>query len=157
MLLLALLLAQAPRGVAAPARVPERVVVKAAHLIDGKADAARDGFAVLVEGDRIQKVGPAAELQAQAAGAKVIDLGNAWLLPGLIDAHTHVLLQGDVTADDYAQQLLKESIPYRALRASAAARTAVLNGFTTIRHLETRGAMYADVDLNNPIARRRVS
>src|SRR5258708_38813838 len=153
MLLLALLLAQAPREVAAPPRVPERVVVKAAPLIDGKADAARDGFAVLVEGDRIQKVGPAAELQARAVGAKVIDLGNAWLLPGLIDAHTHVLLQGDITAAEYDEQLLKESTPYRALRASASVRTSVMNGFTAIRDLETEGAMYADVDVKTAIAR----
>ena len=145
MLLALLLLAQA----AAPQK--PKILVKAAHLIDGKADAARDGLAVLVEGDRIAKIGPAAELQPQAQ--QVIDLGEAWLLPGLIDAHTHVLLQGDVTAADYDEQLLKESIPYRALRASAAARTAVMNGFTAIRDLETEGAMYADVDLKTAIAR----
>jgi imidazolonepropionase-like amidohydrolase len=145
--------AQAPRDVAPPVRPPERVIVKAAHLIDGTSDAPREGMAVLVEGDRIQRVGPAAELQAQAAGTKVIDLGNAWLLPGLIDAHTHVLLQGDITVADYDEQLLRESTPYRALRASAAVRTAVMNGFTTIRDLETEGAMYADVDVKTAIAR----
>jgi imidazolonepropionase-like amidohydrolase len=143
MLLALLVLAQA-----AP---PSRVIVKAAHLIDGRADAVKDGWAVLVEGDRIAKVGPAAEVQS--AGAKVIDLGNAWLLPGLIDAHTHVLLQGDITAADYDEQLLKESTAYRALRASASVRTAVMNGFTTIRDLETEGAMYADVDVKTAIAR----
>jgi imidazolonepropionase-like amidohydrolase len=144
---------QAPREAPPSPRPPEHILVKAAHLIDGKADAARDGFAVLVEGDRIQKVGPAAELQAQAVGAKVIDLGNAWLLPGLIDAHTHVLLQGDITAAEYDEQLLKESTPYRALRASASVRTSVMNGFTAIRDLETEGAMYADVDVKTAIAR----
>jgi imidazolonepropionase-like amidohydrolase len=143
MLLALLVLAQA-----AP---PSRVIVKAAHLIDGRADAVKDGWAVLVEGDRIAKVGPAAEVQS--AGAKVIDLGNAWLLPGLIDAHTHVLLQGDITAADYDEQLLKESTAYRALRASTSVRTAVMNGFTTIRDLETEGAMYADVDVKTAIAR----
>jgi imidazolonepropionase-like amidohydrolase len=145
--------AQAPRDVAPPARPPERVLIKAAHLIDGISNAPREGMAVLIEGDRIQKIGPPAELQAQAAGAKVIDLGNAWLLPGLIDAHTHVLLQGDITVADYDEQLLRESTPYRALRASAAVRTAVMNGFTTIRDLETEGAMYADVDVKTAIAR----
>src|SRR3954464_7141042 len=133
------------------AQAPERVLVKAAHLIDGRSDAPRDGYAVLVAGGRIEKVGPAAELQS--AGVRVIDLGEAWLLPGLIDAHTHVLLQGDVTAAEYDEQLLKESIPYRALRAAAAARIAVMNGFTTIRDLETEGAMYADVDVKTAIAR----
>ena len=152
MLLFALvLLAQAPREAPPAARPPERVLLKAAHLIDGRSDAPRDGLAVLVEGDRILKVGSAAELQAQ--GVRTVDLGEAWLLPGLIDAHTHVLLQGDITAADYDEQLLKESIPYRALRASVAARTAVMNGFTSIRDLETEGAMYADVDLKTAIAR----
>jgi len=64
-----------------------------------------------------------------------------------------VLLQGDVTAADYDEQLLKESIPYRTIRATMAARTALTNGFTTIRDLETEGAMYADVDVKNAIAR----
>jgi imidazolonepropionase-like amidohydrolase len=151
LLALLFLLAQAPREAAPPAKPPERVLVKAAHLIDGKSDAPRENMAVLIEGDRIQKVAPAAELQAE--GARVIDLGNAWLLPGLIDAHTHVLLQGDITAADYDEQLLKESTPYRALRASAAVRTAVMNGFTALRDVETEGAMYADVDVKNAIAR----
>jgi len=145
------LLAQAPREAPPPPRPPERVLIKAAHLIDGHSSSARDKLAVLVEGDRISKVGPAAELQAP--GVRVIDLGESWLLPGLIDAHTHVLLQGDITAADYDAQLLKESIPYRTLRAAAAVRTAVMNGFTTIRDLETEGAMYADVDVKTAIAR----
>jgi imidazolonepropionase-like amidohydrolase len=145
------LLAQAPRETLTAARPPERVLIKAAHLIDGRSSSPRDKLAVLVEGDRISKVGPAAELQAP--GVRVIDLGESWLLPGLIDAHTHVLLQGDITAADYDEQLLKESIPYRTLRAAAAVRTAVMNGFTTIRDLETEGAMYADVDVKTAIAR----
>ena len=145
------LLAQALRETPPAARPPERVLVKAAHLIDGHSSSPRDKFAVLVEGDRISKVGPAAEVQAP--GVRVIDLGESWLLPGLIDAHTHVLLQGDITAADYDEQLLKESIPYRTLRAAAAVRTAVMNGFTTIRDLETEGAMYADVDVKTAIAR----
>ena len=151
LLLAAFLLAQAPREAPPPPPPKERVLIKAAHLIDGHSSSPRDRFAVLVEGDRIAKVAPAAELQAP--GARVIDLGDSWLLPGLIDAHTHVLLQGDITAADYDEQLLKESIPYRTLRAAAAVRTAVMNGFTTIRDLETEGAMYADVDVKTAIAR----
>ncbi len=145
MLLAILLVAQA----AAPQK--ELVLVKAAHLIDGRSDGPRDGLAVLIEGDRIKEVGPAAQLAGRAQ--KVIDLGGATLLPGLIDAHTHVLLQGDITAADYDDQLLKESTAYRALRASAAARTALMNGFTAIRDVETEGAMYADVDVKTAIAR----
>ena len=144
MLLALLLVAQA----AAPQK--ELVLIKAAHLIDGREGAAHDGYAVLIEGDRIKEVGPAAQLAPRAQ--RVIDLHGATLLPGLIDAHTHVLLQGDITAADYDDQLLKESTPYRALRASAAARTALMNGFTAIRDVETEGAMYADVDVKNAIA-----
>ncbi len=145
--------AQAPREEAASPR-QKAVIVKAAHLIDGIGEAPRGPSAVLVRGDRIEAVGSPEEIAAKApAGAEVIDLGEAWLLPGLIDAHTHVLLQGDITAADYDVQLLKESIPYRALRAAAAVRTSLWNGFTSLRDVETEGAMYADVDVKNAIAR----
>jgi imidazolonepropionase-like amidohydrolase len=106
-----------------------------------------------VSRSRIREVGPRAALEAQVPPERRIDLGDATLLPGLIDAHTHVLLQGDVTAADYDEQILKESIPYRTIRATAAARTALLNGFTAIRDLETEGAMYADVDVKHAIER----
>ncbi|MBA3514142.1 MAG: amidohydrolase family protein [Pyrinomonadaceae bacterium] len=79
---------------------------------------------------------------------------NSAQLPGLADCHTHILLQGDITAADYDEQLLKESIPYRTIRATVAARIALLNGFTAMRDLETEGAMYADVDVKNAINRR---
>jgi imidazolonepropionase-like amidohydrolase len=64
-----------------------------------------------------------------------------------------VLLQGDITAEDYDEQLLKESIPYRTIRATVAAKTALWNGFTALRDLETEGAMYADVDVKVAINR----
>src|SRR5438477_13204630 len=99
---LVFLLAQALRETPPAARPPERVLVKAAHLIDGHSSSPRDKFAVLVEGDRISKVGPAAELQAP--GVSVIDLGEYWLLPGLIEAHTHVLLQAHIHEAVYVEQ-----------------------------------------------------
>jgi imidazolonepropionase-like amidohydrolase len=142
-------LAQASRDSTA-----SRYLIRAAHLIDGRSDVPRDNVAVLVEGDRIVAVGPDAQLKAGAGGPiQTIDLGGATLLPGLIDNHTHVLLQGDITSADYDEQLLKESIPYRAIRATAAVRTALMHGFTAIRDVETEGAMYADVDLKTAIAR----
>ncbi len=142
-------LAQAPHD-----STTSRYLIRAAHLIDGRSDAPRDNVAVLVEGDRIVAIGPDAQLRAGAGGpVQTIDLGTATLLPGLIDNHTHVLLQGDITSADYDEQLLKESNPYRAIRATAAVRTALMHGFTAIRDMETEGAMYADVDVKTAIAR----
>ena len=142
-----------PQAAPAPTAAPRRIIIHAGRLIDGVTQAPRSDQGILVEGDRIVSVGPYVEISGKAAGAEQVDLGSMTVLPGLIDNHTHVLLQGDVTAADYDEQLLKESIPYRTIRATAAARTALMNGFTTIRDLETEGAMYADVDLKTAIAR----
>src|SRR5581483_1638774 len=136
--------AQAPAGAPRP---PARILVHAGRLIDGLADTPRAYQGILIEGERIVAVGPYADLEGRAAGAERIDLGRMTVLPGLIDNHTHILLQGDITAADYDEQLLKESIPYRTIRATVAARKALMNGFTTLRDLETEGAMYADVDV----------
>ena len=141
--------AQAPRDPKKPP--PPPLIVVAAHLFDGVSDSVRDGQAVLVQEGRIARIGPRAELEKADPKARVLDLKGATLLPGLIDAHSHVLLQGDVTAAEYDDQLLKQSIPYRILGAAAAARTALGNGFTGLRDLETEGAMYADVDLKQAI------
>lgn len=149
-LLASCLLGLPAAGSAAPAGSPAPVTtaIRCGRLIDGRSDLVRRDVIVLVEGNLIKAVGPAIPVPADA---RVIDLGAATVLPGLIDCHTHVLLQGDITSADYDQQLLKESIPYRALRATVSVRTALMNGFTTIRDLETEGAMYADVDLKRAI------
>ena len=126
------------------------VAVRCGRLIDGRTDDVRSGAVVLAEGERIKAVGAGLAVPADAT---VIDLSRSTCLPGLIDNHTHILLQGDITAADYDEQLLKESIPYRAIRATVAARTALLNGFTALRDLETEGAMYADVDVKTAINR----
>ena len=135
---------------AAPA-VPASVLVRAGRLIDGVADRVRTDQGILIVGGRITEVGPYDAVAAHAGDATRIDLSRKTVLPGLIDAHTHVLLQGDVTAQEYADQILKESIPYRTIRAVAAARIALEHGFTGLRDLETEGAMYADVDVRNAI------
>jgi imidazolonepropionase-like amidohydrolase len=149
---IALVMASALAGQAA-APAPERVLIRAGRFIDGIADSARRNVGILVEGDRIRQVSPWSEVSATARDARRVDLSGMTVLPGLIDNHTHILLQGDITAEEYDDQVLKESIPYRTIRATMSVRTALLNGFTTMRDLETEGAMYADVDVKTAINR----
>ena len=131
---------------AAPAS--KRIAIRAGKLIDGKSDNPVANALILVEDGKIVSVTPSG---APPSGAEFIDLSNATVLPGLIDAHTHILLQGDVTEADYAEQILKQSIPYRALLASRNVKIALDHGFTALRDLETEGAMYADVDVKKAI------
>jgi imidazolonepropionase-like amidohydrolase len=131
------------------------VLIKAGRLIDARSGRVIENQGILVEGERIKTVGPLALVEKSApASARVVDLSRATVMPGLADCHTHILLQGDITSADYDEQLLKESIPYRTIRATVAARTGLWNGFTVMRDLETEGAMYADVDVRNAINRR---
>lgn len=126
-----------------------RVLVRAGKLIDAASDAAKSDQGILITGDRITRVGPYADVASAAGNAERIDLSRYTVLPGLIDAHTHVFLDGT----EYATQLLKQSIPFRTIEAVTAARAALDYGFTTIRDLETEGAMYADVDIKTAIDR----
>ena len=149
--LVLLLLASASAALAQTA--PRRVAIRAGRLIDGKGGAPITNALILVEGDKITSVTPGG---TPPAGAEVIDLSGSTVLPGLIDTHTHILLQGDITAADYDEQLLKQSIPYRAVLAARNARLALDHGITTMRDLETEGAMYADVDVKTAIERGEV-
>ncbi len=122
--------------------------IKAGRLIDGKSDHVQSNVTILVESNKIVAVGPNVPIPQDA---HIIDLSDSTVLPGLIDAHTHLLLQGDITAEDYDTQLLKESLQYRTIVATVNAKTALLNGFTTLRDLETEGAWYSDVDVKRAI------
>jgi len=130
-------------------QTPGRVqVIRCGALIQPADGAVRRNVLVMVEGERVRDV---LERATPPSGAAVIDLSDHTCLPGLIDTHTHVLLQGDITAADYDEQLLKQSVAYRAIVATRSVRRALDYGFTTIRDLETEGAGYADVDLKKAI------
>lgn len=131
----------------------KKIAIRAGRLIDGKSDTPLSNALILVQGDRIVSVAAGG---AAPAGVEVIDLSKATVLPGFVDAHTHLLLNGDITSEDYDVQLLKQSIPYRAILSARNARIALDHGFTTMRDLETEGAMYADVDIKTAIANGEV-
>jgi imidazolonepropionase-like amidohydrolase len=125
-------------------------VIRAGTLIDGHSDQPMKNRVILVRGNRIESVGDASA--PVPAGAKVIDLENATVLPGLIDTHTHLFLQGeDPALGGYDIQLLKFSLSYRAARATVSARRALEEGFTTIRDMETEGAGYGDVGIKQAV------
>ena len=134
-------------------KAAKRIAIRAGRLIDGKSDAALANALIVIEGEQIVSVSASG---TAPAGMDVIDLSNATVLPGLVDTHTHLLLNGDITSEDYDAQLLKESIPYRAILSARNARIALEHGFTTMRDLETEGAMYADVDIKKAIANGEV-
>jgi imidazolonepropionase-like amidohydrolase len=130
-------------------------LVLANNAVDPARDRPLGPTAVLIRGDRIVAIGSPEAIEPRVPRDAIrVDLRHQrdlWLMPGMIDAHTHVLLQGYNDADEYDEQILTESIPFRILQAARAARIALERGFTTIRDLETEGAMYADVDLQRGI------
>src|SRR3989449_3020239 len=129
-----------------------QVLINAGRLIDPKAGTVLANQAILVEGDRVKETGPAATVAGHAvAGARVIDLGAATVLPGLIDCHTHI------TSDpgDYYEQLFRRSPIDEAVVAHVYARRTLEAGVTTIRNV---GAdEFVDVALRTPIHRGDVA
>jgi imidazolonepropionase-like amidohydrolase len=137
-----------------PAAAPESVtIIRAGALIDGKSNTAKRDQVIVIRGNRIESVSDAASFKAPAgANANTIDLSRATVLPGMIDAHTHLFLQGEDPAEGgYDVQLLKFPISYRAARSTVSARRALEQGFTTIRDVETEGAGYGDIGIKKAV------
>ena len=125
--------------------------IRAGTLIDGKSDTPRHDQIILIRGNRIDSVSDAASTKIPA-GANVIDLSHTTVLPGLIDSHTHIFLQGeDPTEGGYDANILRYPLALRAARATVSARRALEQGFTTLRDLETEGAGYGDVGIKEAI------
>ena len=125
------------------------IAIRCGKLLEVRSGKVLINQIILVKENKIVSVTDAALFKQKTD--TVIDLSNYYVLPGLIDCHTHVLLQGDITSEDYDVQILKESIPYRTLRATKSCYQSLMNGFTTIRDLGTEGAGYADADLKKAI------
>ncbi|HYR56532.1 MAG TPA: amidohydrolase family protein [Myxococcaceae bacterium] len=122
------------------------IALRAARMLDVSSGTVVSQPLIIVRGDKIERLG--GELPP---GARVIDLENRILLPGLIDTHTHILLQGDATEAEYQFQILREYPSHRVARAVRAMRIALEHGFTTMRDLETEGAGYGDVGLRDAV------
>jgi imidazolonepropionase-like amidohydrolase len=130
---------------------PPVTVIRAGVLIDGKSDRPLRDQVIVIRGNRIESVSDTASAKIPA-GASTIDLSHATVLPGLIDSHTHIFLQGEDPAQGgYDANILKYPLALRAARATVAARKALEQGFTTLRDVETEGAGYGDVGIKMAI------
>lgn len=128
------------------------LIVTAAKLLDVRKGSYVEKAAIWIEGDRIKEVGPASDIEAHAPkGAKVIDLGGATVLPGLIDCHTHIMARIPQGEDGYIRNLAEKSQAFRALEGAYDARMTLEAGYTSVRDVENEGSGYADVALRDAI------
>jgi imidazolonepropionase-like amidohydrolase len=119
--------------------------IKAGRLIDGKSDTIHWDVTVVIKGNKIAAVGKNIDIPKEAV---ILDFSDKTVLPGFIDAHTHIMSDG---GDDYGDDLYKNSTPFRAIRAVASVRKALSHGFTALRDVESEGTMYTDVDVKKAI------
>jgi len=138
----------------APAAAPASVLLKPARVFDAISQAPHVGWGVLVTGTTIAAAGPLADVKAPA-GTTVIDLPGTTLMPGLIDAHSHIYLHpyNEATWND---QVMKETLAYRTVAAVIYCKDTLLAGFTSMRDLGTEGAEYADVSVQKAIDEGRI-
>ena len=129
---------------------PETVyLLKPAAVWDGQAAELHRGWVVLVRGTKIERVGALSEVNAPA-DAKVVDLANLTLMPGLIEAHSHMLLH-PYSETLWNDQVAHEALALRVARATNHLRSTLMAGFTTVRDLGTEGAGFADVGLKQAV------
>jgi imidazolonepropionase-like amidohydrolase len=127
------------------------MVIQAGTLIDGKSDKPRHDQIIIIRGNQIESVSDAASATFPP-GAVIVNLSKATVLPGLIDSHTHIFLQGENPAQGgYDANILNAPLALRAARAAVSARRALEQGFTTLRDVETEGAGYGDVGIKQAI------
>jgi len=128
---------------------PKIIAVRASRMLDVKSGSVVPNAVVLIQDDKIAAAGPSLKIPA---GTDVVDLGNATLLPGLIDCHTHLMARmSDDDPQGYGLSLLTKSQAFRALEGAADARVTLRAGFTAVRDVESEGSGYADVALRDAI------
>ncbi|PYV92410.1 MAG: hypothetical protein DMG90_04605 [Acidobacteria bacterium] len=126
-------------------------VIKAGNLLDVKSGEIRHNQVIVVRGSKIESISDGSA-NRMPAGATVIDIPRGTVLPGLIDSHTHIFLQGEDPAQGgYDANILQQGIALRAARATVSVRRALEQGFTSLRDLETEGAGYGDVEIKQAI------
>ena len=129
---------------------PEAVyLLRPGAVFDGEAAELHRGWVVLVRGEKIEAAGPSSQVKAPA-DAKSVDLPNLTLMPGLIEAHSHVLLH-PYSETSWNDQVAREALSLRIARATNHLRSTLMAGFTTIRDLGTEGAGFADVGLKQAV------
>ena len=132
-----------------PTAPTTRYLLKADRVFDARSEQTHSGWVVLVQGDKIAAVGPASQVNAPA-DAQVIDMPGTTLLPGLIDAHSHIFLH-PYNETLWDNQVLNETLAYRTIEAVNHVRDTLMAGFTALRDLGTEGAGYSDVDVQRAI------
>jgi imidazolonepropionase-like amidohydrolase len=129
--------------------MPSSILIRPARVFDAEDGKTHEDWVVLVRGERIAAVGPAAKVVAPP-GAQTIDLAGMTLLPGLMDIHSHIFLH-PYNETLWNDQVLKEPLAYRTILAVRHCESTLLAGFTLLRDLGTEGAGYADVSVQRAI------